>query len=380
MHDFGRCEYLKLRNVSKKFPGQSTPAVANLSFSLEYGEILSLLGPSGCGKTTTLRLIAGFERHYEGQICLAGRTVSDTDFSIPPEKRNVGIVFQEYALFPHLTVWENVRFSFTSQARKRSDAIESILRLVDLHTLRDRYPHELSGGQQQRLALARALAPRPKILLLDEPFSNLDADLREQMRNEVKNILHATETTTVFVTHDQEEAFAFSDKVGVLQNGRLEQFDTPEKIYHTPVTRFIADFVGQADFIPGVIVQPGVVETDLGLFPSYSRVPEGAPVEVMIRPDDVQILPGSDQTNGVIIHRTFRGSINGYTVQLDAGPVLHSDQPSTMLYQKGTRVRVQLGVEHVVVFPRTKNETDRSESYTPDVDITLRGVTQRSAV
>ncbi len=245
-----------------------------------------------------------------------------------------------------------------------------------MYDLRARYPHELSGGQQQRLALARALAPRPKILLLDEPFSNLDADLREQMRKEVKNILRATETTTVFVTHDQEEAFAFADKVGVLQNGKLEQFDTPEKIYHTPTTRFIADFVGEADFIPGKIVQPGVVETDLGLFPSYSHISEGEEVEVMIRPDDVTIRPGAEETNGSIVQRIFRGSINSYVVKLDRGPILHSDQPSTLLYESTTRVHVRLAVEHVVVFPRTKHKTDRSHSYTPDVDVSLTGTRQ----
>ncbi len=370
------CEYLKLRNVTKTFPGQDVPAVSNLSFDLDYGEILAFLGPSGCGKTTTLRLIAGFEHHHEGQICLAGRTVSSPDYSIPPEKRNVGIVFQDYALFPHLNVWENVRFSFNSKARKHNDTIKFMLSLVGLYDFRNRYPHELSGGQQQRLALARALAPRPKVLLLDEPFSNLDADLREQMRVEVKNILRATETTTIFVTHDQEEAFAFADKVGVLQNGKLEQFDTPEKIYHTPLTRFIADFVGEADFLPGTIVQAGVVETDLGLFPSYSKVPEGAEVEVMIRPDDVKILPGTEHTNGEILQRTFRGSINSYMVKLDGGTVLHSDQPSTLLFDTGTRVRVQLEVEHVVVFPRTNQESDRSHSYTPDVDMSLAGTKQ----
>lgn len=371
-----RCNYLKLRNVTKTYSVQQIPAVSDLSFSLEYGEILALLGPSGCGKTTTLRLIAGFEHHHKGQICLAGKTVSSPDHSIPPEKRNVGIVFQDYALFPHLNVWQNVRFSFNSRARKYDDAIRDILSLVGLYELRMRYPHELSGGQQQRLALARALAPRPKILLLDEPFSNLDADLREQMRKEVKNILRATETTTVFVTHDQEEAFAFADKVGVLQIGKLKQFDTPEKIYHTPTTRFIADFVGEADFIPGRIVQPGVVETDLGLFPSYSHIAEGEEVEVMIRPDDVTIRPGTEETNGSIVQRVFRGSINSYVVQLDRGPILHSDQPSTLIYESGTRVQVRLEVEHVVVFPRTKHETDRSRSYTPDVGLSLTGTRQ----
>jgi iron(III) transport system ATP-binding protein len=368
-----KCDYLKLRNVSKTFPGQKDAAVSGLSFSLDYGEILALLGPSGCGKTTTLRLIAGFEHHETGQICLAGRTVSGPDYSIPPEKRNVGIVFQDYALFPHLTVFENIRFSFNSRSRTHENTIRDILSLVGLSELHARYPHELSGGQQQRLALARALAPRPKILLLDEPFSNLDADLREQMREDVKKILRSTDTTTVFVTHDQEEAFAFADKVGVLQYGRLEQFDTPENIYHKPRTRFIADFVGQADFIPGIIVQPGVVETGLGLFPSYSLVPEGSSVEVMIRPDDVKIRPGNEGTNGQIVQRIFRGSINSYMVKLDSGPVLHSDQPSTLLYDSGTRVRVQLEVEHVVVFPCSSHGSDTSHTYTPDIGISLKG-------
>jgi iron(III) transport system ATP-binding protein len=370
MHTGDYCDYLKLRFVTKTYAGQVTPAISSLTFSLDHGDILALLGPSGCGKTTTLRLIAGFENHEEGQICLAGRTISSVDFSLPPEKRNIGIVFQDYALFPHLTVWENVRFSFLNNARKQSDRIKSILNLVGLTDLRDRYPHELSGGQQQRLALARALAPTPKVLLLDEPFSNLDADLREQMRNEVKNILRSTETTTILVTHDQQEAFSFADKVGVLNHGRLEQIDTPEMIYHTPATRFIADFVGEADFLPGKVVQPGVIETGLGLFPSLSKLPEETSVEVMIRPDDVNVKPAPEGGNGAVVARTFRGSINSYLIRLDDGRKLHSDQPSTMIYGEGTRVKVALEVGHVVVFP-INNGREYSRSYIPDVGIHL---------
>jgi iron(III) transport system ATP-binding protein len=370
MYSRDYCDYLKLRSVTKTYTGQQIAAVSNLSFSLDYGEILALLGPSGCGKTTTLRLIAGFEEHENGQICLAGRTISSVDFSVPPEKRNVGIVFQDYALFPHLTVWENVCFSFTNGARTQTDRIKSILALVGLTDYRDRYPHELSGGQQQRLALARALAPGPKVLLLDEPFSNLDADLREHMRNEVKNILRSTETTTILVTHDQQEAFSFADKVGVLNHGKLEQLDTPEMIYHTPATRFIADFVGEADFLAGKVVQPGVVETGIGLFPSLSRLPEETEVEVMIRPDDVNIKPSTDGGNGAVVSRTFRGSINSYLIRLDDGRTLHSDQPSTMIYKEGTRVKVALEVGHVVVFP-VSNGREYSRSYIPDVGMNL---------
>ncbi len=379
MHSRDFCDYLKFRSVSKTYQGQPRPAVADLSFSLDRGEILALVGPSGCGKTTTLRLIAGFERQEEGQICLAGRTISSEDFSLPPEKRNVGLVFQDYALFPHLTVRDNVRFGLTNSKKKDAARIEFIISLVDLAEHSNRYPHELSGGEQQRLALARALAPAPKVLLLDEPFSNLDADLRSQMRNEVKSILLDTGTTAILVTHDQQEAFAFADMVGVLNKGRLEQLDTPERIYHYPATKFAADFVGEADFLIGRIIRPNFVETGIGSFPVRSALPVGTSVEVMLRPDNVGILSAAGESNATVMSRTFRGSINSYRLQLDSGQILHSDQPSSVVFDLAMRVRILPEVDQAVVFPLESGK--ETHSYTPVSDLPLSGrseITQRA--
>ncbi len=214
------------------------------------GEILALLGPSGCGKTTTLRLIAGLESPDAGTITLRGQVVAGPGRAVPPEERGIGIVFQDYALFPHLTVADNVGFG-AGAGGATGAASSTVLDLVGLGGFGPRYPHELSGGQQQRVALARALAPAPALMLLDEPFSNLDADLRAQMRDEVERILRTSGTTAVFVTHDQEEAFTLADRVGVLQAGRIEQLAPPQELYHRPATRFVAAFVGAADFLPG---------------------------------------------------------------------------------------------------------------------------------
>ncbi|MFQ5781315.1 MAG: ABC transporter ATP-binding protein, partial [Nitrospiria bacterium] len=277
---------IELVNVTKRFAVAGSPAVTDISFEIEKGEVLALLGPSGSGKTTILRLIAGFEAPDRGRIFLGGRDVSGLDHYVPPEKRGVGMVFQDYALFPHLTVEGNVTFglghlSRLDQVKKGRDVLE----LVGLSSLRDRYPHELSGGQQQRVALARALTPDPIVILLDEPFSNLDPDMRSQMQGEVSMILKRTGSTAILVTHDHEEAFAMANRVALLNEGHLEQHDTPEAVYHTPLTPFVADFVGQADFIPGR-VQADSILTEIGIFPSRSEFPSGMEVMVMIRPDD----------------------------------------------------------------------------------------------
>ena len=251
---------LTLTRVSKRFGPDRPPAVDGLSLALERGQILALLGPSGCGKTTTLRLIAGFEAPDAGQIAIGGRVVADADgTALAPEARGVGVVFQDYALFPHLSVEGNVAFGLDRLPRgDQQRRVHEVLELVGLTDFRGRYPHELSGGQQQRVAVARALAPAPAVLLLDEPFSNLDADLRTQMRDEVEKILRGTGTTAVFVTHDQEEAFTIADQVGVLNRGRLEQLASPETIYHRPATPFVAEFVGAADFLPGRVTAQGL--------------------------------------------------------------------------------------------------------------------------
>ena len=342
-----------LERVTKRFGLDRSPATDALSFIVESGHILALLGPSGCGKTTTLRLIAGFETPDQGRIAIAGQTVADTErgIHVEPEARGVGVVFQDYALFPHLTTAENVGFGLERASRsERRARVAQVLELVGLPDLADRYPHELSGGQQQRVAVARALAPSPALILLDEPFSNLDADLRMQMRDEVEKILRASGTTAIFVTHDQEEAFTIADQVGVLNHGRLEQIAAPEVIYHNPATPFVAEFVGAADFLPGLVTPEGIV-TEIGVFADVSgRVP-GARVSVMIRPDDVTFAPDPEAGEAVIVRRYFRGSENLYCLELRSGHRVHSSQPSSAAYPNGLRVRPEAQVLHVVTFP-----------------------------
>jgi iron(III) transport system ATP-binding protein len=343
-----------LRGVGKRYRRRQAPAVSGLGFTVAHGEILALLGPSGCGKTTTLRLIAGFETPDEGSITIGVRTVADatpgrTTF-VPPEARGVGIVFQDYALFPHLTVEDNVGFGLHRASRSARQArAREVLRLIDLEGLARRYPHELSGGQQQRVALARALAPAPAVLLLDEPFSNLDADLRGQMRVEVERVLRAAGTTAVFVTHDQEEAFTIADRVGVLNAGRLEQLAEPEVVYHRPATPFVAAFVGAANFLPGKVTADGIV-TELGTLPNADGRRPGERVSVMLRPDDVAFVPCDDGL-AVLLDRAFLGAETRYSLGLPSGRRLSSSQPSAAAFATGSRVRVEIQALHVVTFP-----------------------------
>lgn len=340
---------IRLERVSKHYGGDSIAAVEDISFSVEQGEILVLLGPSGCGKTTTLRLIAGFEAPDGGRIEIGGRTVAYNTTFLPPEQRGVGMVFQDYALFPHLTVLENVAFGLRRLgAEQQRSRIAEALELVGLSTLQGRYPYELSGGQQQRVALARALAPGPQVVLLDEPFSNLDADMRAQIREDVRSILRQAGTTAIFVTHDQEEAFVIADRVGVLNRGRLEQLDHSEAIYHTPATRFIAGFVGSADFVPG-LVQGERIITELGTFPNQQGLSVGQAVELMIRPDDIDLVPDA-MSEATVLTRQFRGADNLYCVRLPSGRKIHSSQGSTKLIEPGTRVTVKANPTHVVCF------------------------------
>jgi iron(III) transport system ATP-binding protein len=342
---------LELSAVTRRYhPGQP-PAVDAVSLTVSRGEILALLGPSGSGKSTLLRLIAGFELPDAGSVSIDGRVVADERFAVPPERRGVGIVFQDYALFPHLTVEANVAFGLHALDRgRRRERVRSFLELVGLPAMARRYPHELSGGQQQLVALARALAPAPAVLLLDEPFSNLDADLRGQMRQDVEKILREMETTVVFVTHGQDEAFGISDRVGVLLHGRLQQIDTPETIYHRPASPFVAEFVGAATFVPGV-VRAGRVVTEVGTFSLDGAGAAGSDVDVMIRPDDVTFVPSPDG-DAVIVHRDFRGTETVYCVALPGGRRLFSSQPSFATAAIGDRVRLEIRLEHVVTFPR----------------------------
>jgi iron(III) transport system ATP-binding protein len=344
---------LELRHVSCAYEA-GRPAVQGITLAAREGEILCLLGPSGCGKTTILRAIAGFEPVRSGQIFLSGQLVSSPNVMTPTENRHVGMVFQEYALFPHLRVQDNIAFGLRHLARsERSARVQEMLRLTGLEGFERRYPHELSGGQQQRVALARALVQNPVVLLLDEPFSNLDPDMAGRMRQELHDLLRRTKTTTVLVTHDHDEAFAMADRIAVLNQGRLEQFDTPEMMYHMPATPFVADFVGQADFIPGTVSQ-GMVHTELGEFPDTIECKDGTAVVVMIRPDDIHLVP-TEGARSRVLSRQFRGSENLYTVSLPSGQIVHSSQGSTSVYQAGTTVELRVLATHTVLFRREES-------------------------
>jgi iron(III) transport system ATP-binding protein len=336
-------------DLNKAFAG--VPVVRDLSLRVEQGHILALLGPSGCGKTTTLRLIAGFEQLDSGRIEIAGQLVADPGesrgFHLPPEKRRVGMVFQDYAIFPHLDVAANVAFGL-GRGRSAEARTQTMLELVGLAGLGPQMPYELSGGQQQRVALARALAPEPAVLLLDEPFSNLDTSLRVQVRREVRHLLKQTGATAVFVTHDQEEALFIGDDVAVMNEGRLEQLGTPYDIFHRPQTRFVAEFMGQTDFVPGRVTAGGV-ETPLGLIAGRVQgLDSSAAVQVALRPDDVALTAANDEANGRIVERRFVGIANIYLVALSDGSLVHSWQPHTVEFAPGAAVRVSLRPGHPV--------------------------------
>ena len=339
---------LKLSQVSCAYEAQR-PAVHDISLSVNQGEILCLLGPSGCGKTTTLRAVAGFEKVTAGEIFLNKELVSTSTLHLAPEKRRVGMVFQDYALFPHLCVADNIVFGLQSwSAHTRQERMGTMLELVGLEGLERRYPHELSGGQQQRVALARALAPNPVLLLMDEPFSNLDPDMTEKMRKELYSLLRKTNTTAILVTHDHDEAFAMADQVAVLQDGCLVQCDTPETIYHLPSCPFVAEFVGQADFVPG-FVQNGVIETELGKFPNQGRYQGSPDVLVMVRPDDLQIAQVGTG-NARIESRQFKGSENLYGIRLISGRLVHCSETSTHIYDIDSPVALHVIATHTVLF------------------------------
>jgi iron(III) transport system ATP-binding protein len=334
---------LELRGVNKSFAG--VDAIQDLDLEVPEGEILALVGPSGCGKTTLLRLIAGFETPDRGTITLRERIVVNGPHCLPPEQRGVGMVFQDYALFPHLTVAGNVGFGLQHlRDGQRGEVVQRMLELVGLLGSAERMPHELSGGERQRVALARAMAPEPVIILLDEPFSNLDADRRIQMRQEVRSILKKVGATAILVTHDQEEALYFGDRLAVLREGRIQQVGTPEEIFHRPASRSVADFMGQTEFLPGTVTPTGI-ETEIGIVRQQVDLPDGSRVELAVRADDVEIVPSAGG-GGVIQERQFKGALNLYKVALPSGQVLHSLQPHTRILSAGTVVDVRIDPGH----------------------------------
>jgi iron(III) transport system ATP-binding protein len=341
---------LELDGVTKAYAG--TTVIDDLSVSVREGELLTLLGPSGCGKTTTLRLIAGLERPTGGEIRLNGRCVAGDEFE-PPEERDVGVVFQEFALFPHLTARENIAFGLTDadEAATR-ERVDELLELVGLVDHGGKTPGELSGGQQQRVAVARSLAPEPHLLLLDEPFSNLDVDLRVEMREEVRRILKEAGVTAVSVTHDQEEAMSISDRVAVMHDGDLEQVASPEAVFQQPRSRFVASFLGHASFVSGY-VSGETVDTGIGPIPrtaidGLAREYDGTDIDVMVRPDDVTARPPApdEVPNGEVVHRRFLGPTVFYRVELDSGDVVGCSHNHAEEVPLDEPVKVELSAEH----------------------------------
>lgn len=329
--------------------------INDLSLILAKGEIGCLLGPSGCGKTTALRCIAGFESVSNGEILLNGRCISTATASMPPEKRQIGMVFQDYALFPHLDVAANVGFGLHRLPKiERRQRIHEWLQIVRLEDAAQKYPHELSGGQQQRVALARALAPHPALLLLDEPFSNLDVSLREHLSIEVREILKNQGATAILVTHDQSEAFALADKIGVMFAGELQQWDTAYNLYHQPANRLVADFVGQGMFLPGKITGSQQVEIELGTLkgaiPSDCRI--GDDVDVLMRPDDI-VHDDDSELKATVLRKAFRGAAILYTLQLTSGRNVLSLVPSHHNHGLGEEIGIKVIADHIAAFKTT---------------------------
>jgi len=344
---------LELVNVECQYEG--SPAVSNLSMHVNEGQIICLLGPSGCGKTTALRAIAGFEPLYNGEIILSDKVVSKPGYTLAPEKRKLGMVFQDYALFPHMTVRANIAFGLRklNQTATRN-VTESLLSKVGLDGMGERYPHELSGGQQQRVALARALAPNPDIILMDEPFSNLDVELRERLSTEVRDILKGQGITAIMVTHDQNEAFAIGDYVGVMFDGNIQQWDTPFNLYHEPINRFVADFIGQGVFLRGTLIAPDAIQTEIGVVKgnrAYDWEP-GSPVDLLLRPDDI-VPDNNSELTAKVTYKAFMGAETMYTLQLKTGSKILSMFPSHHDHQIGEDVHILIAADHMVAFPAT---------------------------
>ena len=352
--------FLEIRQLDVQYPGRDTPSVRGVSMGLRAGDIGVLIGPSGCGKTTLLRAVAGLEPVSGGQILVGKRVVSEPGHTEAAERRRIGMVFQDYALFPHLDVGRNVGFGLQQLPRaEREQRVREVLELVGLSGAERRFPHELSGGQQQRVALARALAPQPDLLLLDEPFSNLDVDLRERLAHEVRNILKAANATALLVTHDQLEAFAIGDVIGVMHEGQLDQWDDAYNLYHRPATRFVADFIGHGVFTPATLREVNgqiVVDTPVGTLTDVAECPlpcafcEGQ-CDVLLRADDI-VHDDHAAVKAQIVRKAFRGSEFLYTLQLASGHTVMAHVPSHHDHKLGEWIGIRAEVDHVVTFNR----------------------------
>lgn len=345
---------LEIDQIECRYDDQTV--VQDLSFAIDQVGVSCLLGPSGCGKTTALRAIAGFEPVHAGEIRRDGKIISRAGMVLPPEQRGFGMVFQDFALFPHLTVSDNVCFGLRKQtSRQRQQTCDSLLELLDMSGFQDRYPHELSGGQQQRIALARALAPKPGLILMDEPFSSLDVDLRERLARDIHDVLIEQGTAGIVVTHDQNEAFAMGDKIGVMYQGKLQQWDSPYALYHEPKTRFVADFIGQGRFLKGTVRDEFSIDTEIGPIrrparPDRPQCKPGDSVDVLLRPDDVVYDKDSTMT-ATVSKRAFQGAEILYTLELATGTSLLSLLPSHQNFNIGDQINIRLDTEHVVAFP-----------------------------
>ena len=341
---------LEIKNLAILFDGKTI--ISDISLRLEQGRIGCLLGPSGCGKTTLLRTIAGFEQPRRGEVRVNGRCFSSPSSLVPVEQRGVGMVFQDFALFPHLAVRDNIAFGLQEQSGEARQArVDEVVRMLEIADFQHQYPHQLSGGQQQRVAIARALAPRPDMLLLDEPFSNMDIELREQIARELRVILKQDGMTTVLVTHNQLEAFAMADEIGVIRDGALLQWDTAFNLYHRPAGPDVADFIGEGVFLDGTVLSTTEVATELGVL--SGSVPHGmapqAQVSVLVRPDDIIHDDNSGQT-ATVQDRVFRGAEYLYTLALPSGARILSLVPSHHDHAIGEEIGIRPEIDHLVVF------------------------------
>jgi len=350
-------KFLEIKQLSAGYDGQKV--IREISLDIQEGETGCIFGASGSGKTTLLRALAGFEPLMEGQILLNGKKISDSKSSLPPEKRNMGIVFQDFALFPHLTVENNILFGLRRWEKKeRLKRVNELVSMLGLEHLEKSYPHEISGGQQQRVALARALAPRPALLLLDEPFSSLDPELRTRLTGELKTILGSQNITSLLVTHNLEEAFTLAQSIGVLHQGKVDQWGTPTEIYGSPATRYIASYLGNGFFLEGMVSGPGEIQTEIGIIRGTcsAEFVNGTEVEILIRQENIR----ESKENGVLLKvesSLYMGAGYCYNLKTKRGKMISATFPSqARKYQKGDLIPVVVECDSLICFKKNKEE------------------------